>query len=192
MTPEHTGLVLMFCSIACGLGAFAISFLVKYLGVVPIMLGSNIPYHILTVMVPLMPTMQTAIIMSILKSFASNMSLSCRQTYVMSLAKSHEKSASNGLVAVFRALGLVFSPFPMSYMMNSPAHSLLFSLPYYLNAGIKSIFDILLLLFCLFVPVTTDISKSQACEGKDYSANINPIQGKPVTISTRGVFVNTV
>ena len=89
METEHIGLLLMVCCISSGVGGFIASIAVSYVGIVPIMIGSHIPSDFFVILIPLMPSKQLSIIMCILRSFTSNMNLSCKQTYIMSLVKSN-------------------------------------------------------------------------------------------------------
>jgi predicted MFS family arabinose efflux permease len=82
-SPELIGLVLMICSIISGIGGFLASQSVKYIGIIAVMIGSHLPSNLFLILIPLMPTLQLSIIMTILKSFTTNMNLSCRQTYIM-------------------------------------------------------------------------------------------------------------
>lgn len=151
ISSEHIGIIMMVCSIASGVGAFIASLLVSPIGIVPIMIGTHIPSLIFLILIPIMPTKILSIVMCVLKSFSSNMNLSARQTYIMSLVKSDEKSAANGIMGMSRTLGSIFSPMPLSHMINGGAGSFKFSLPFYLNGSIKFVLDLLLLVFYVII-----------------------------------------
>ena len=73
----------MSCSIVSGIGGFLASLSVEHIGIIPVMIGSHIPCNIFMALIPTMPTFQLSVVLTVLKSFTVNMSLSCRQTYIM-------------------------------------------------------------------------------------------------------------
>lgn len=74
------------------------------------------------------------------------MNVSSKQTYLFSLARSSEKSAAGSLYVNSKALGQIFSPIPLSYMMDASS-KIVQALPYLINAVIKTCFDISIWIF---------------------------------------------
>lgn len=137
----------MVCTIVGSVGAVWSSKLVKKYGAMETMLITHIPASITIILIPLMPTKTLTIIIMLVRFSTGNMNISARQTYVATLVRPDERSASGGISNIARSFGLCFSPIFLGHMMDKPPHSLGFNMPFYLAGSVKLFYDFLIWIF---------------------------------------------
>ena len=112
------------------------------------MVVTHLPSNILLILVPLMPTLQLAIFVLLVRFSISQMDVPARQSYIMAVVAADERSAAAGITGVARTIGAAISPLIVGYMFARPA---LINLPFFLAGTLKITYD--LLLFRAFVAV---------------------------------------
>ena len=74
------------------------------------MVFTHIPSNVLLILVPLMPNLQLAIAVLLLRFSLSQMDVPTRQSYVMAVVDPDERSAAAGVTGIARTTGAAISP----------------------------------------------------------------------------------
>lgn len=143
---KNMAIILMINNIISGVGALFASYFVKHFGLINVIIFTHIPCNILSILIPIMPNKELSLMILLLKGFTCNMNVSSKQTYLLFLVDSSEKSAAGSLFVNSKALGQIFSAFPVSLMMDNSSF-LLKSLPFVLSGAIRMGSDLSIWLF---------------------------------------------
>jgi len=109
---------------------------------------THLPSNILLILVPLMPTLGSAIAVLLVRFSISQMDVPTRQSYTMAVVPPEERSAAAGITGVARSTGAAISPFFAGLLF---ARLSLINVPFFLAGGLKIVYD--LLLYKAFVTV---------------------------------------
>jgi MFS family permease len=82
-----------------------------------------------------------AILVLLLRFSISQMDVPTRQSYVMAVASSDERSAAAGITGVARTTGAALAPVFAGWMFARPS---LISSPFFIAGGLKIVYDLLL------------------------------------------------
>lgn len=140
------GTLFFGANLLAGCSALAATRLAGRIGLVRTMVSTHIPSNILLCLVPLMPTLWSAMLVLLLRASISQMDVPVRQAYTMAVVAPDERSAASGITTVARSVGAAVSPLLAGLIMG---HAPLFSLPFFLAGGLKIVYD--LLLYRMFV-----------------------------------------
>lgn len=143
MNPEMLGSLMSVANVLAGLSALVAAPLVGLIGPINTMVVTHFPSNILLLLVPLMPGIETAVVMLLLRFTISQMDVPARQVFVTTAVAADERSAAGGITAVVRSAGLSVSPIIAGYLLQ---HSWLFAAPFMIAGGLKCFYDILLFL----------------------------------------------
>jgi len=88
--------------------------------------------------VPLMPTMELAVAMLLIRHLLSQMDVPTRQSYTMAIVDPAERAASAGVLSVARNAGAAIAPLFTGAILAAPA----LGLPFLLAGGTKIIYDV--------------------------------------------------
>jgi hypothetical protein len=80
------------------LGAPAIA---RRFGLLKTMVFSHLPSNVLLLLVPLMPTLQSAVAMLLARNLLSQLDVPTRQSYTMAVVHPEERAASAGILSVY-------------------------------------------------------------------------------------------
>lgn len=140
---EAAGLggVFMAANMLAGLSALAAGWLARKIGLVNTMVFTHLPSNVLLMLVPLMPTVELAVALLLLRFSISQMDVPTRQAYTMAVVAPDERAAASGITTVARSIGAAVSPAIATRLIAVPA---LLSLPLLLAGGIKIVYDLLL------------------------------------------------
>jgi MFS family permease len=105
------------------------------------MVFTHIPSNVLLMLVPLMPTLQLAILVLLLRFSISQMDVPTRQSYTMAVVDPDERSAASGVTTIARSIGSALSPVLTGLFLATPA---LLSLPFLASGSLKIVYDLLL------------------------------------------------
>jgi MFS family permease len=105
------------------------------------MVLTHLPSNILLILVPLMPNLSLAVLVLLLRFSISQMDVPTRQSYVMAVVRSDERSAAAGITGVARTTGAAISPLFVGYMF---ARSSWINVPFFLAGALKIVYDLLL------------------------------------------------
>jgi MFS family permease len=139
--PGVIGSIFFGANILAGISALLAGRLAKRFGLINTMVFTHIPSNILLMLVPLMPTLESAVVVLLARFAISQMDVPTRQSYTMAIVEPDERSAASGVTSIARSLGAAISPSLTGYFLSNP---LLLGLPFFLSGGLKIIYDILL------------------------------------------------
>jgi MFS family permease len=135
------GSIFFGANILAGISALLAGTLAKKIGLINTMVFTHIPSNILLMLVPLMPSLQLAIAVLLLRFSISQMDVPTRQSYTMAVVAPDERSAASGVTTIARSVGAALSPTLTGIFFGIPA---LISAPFYLAGGLKIVYDLLL------------------------------------------------
>jgi MFS family permease len=105
------------------------------------MVFTHLPSNVLLILVPLMPTVELAILVLLLRYSLSQMDVPTRQSYTMAVVAPEERAAASGITNVARTTGAALSPLFAGMLFAQPA---LMNVPFYIAGGLKIAYDLLL------------------------------------------------
>jgi MFS family permease len=135
------GGLLFGANILAGLSALAAAPLAARFGLVPTMVFTHLPSNILLMLVPLMPTVQLAAGVLLVRFSISQMDVPTRQSYTMAIVAPDERAAAAGVTGIARSLGVAVSPLIAGPLYLS---AMLAGLPFIIAGGVKVVYDLLL------------------------------------------------
>ncbi|MEO8228282.1 MAG: MFS transporter [Chloroflexota bacterium] len=111
------------------------------IGLVNTMVFTHLPSNVLLILVPLMPNLELAIAVLLLRFSLSQMDVPTRQSYVMAVVDPDERSAAAGVTGIARTTGAALSP-----ALSAPlvANAGLAAVPFLVAGGLKIVYDLLL------------------------------------------------
>jgi MFS family permease len=146
--PGTLGAIFFWANIFAGLSALAASRLAARIGLVRTMVFTHVPSNILLILVPLMPTLSSAIAVLLVRFSISQMDVPTRQSFVMAVVPPEERSAAAGVTGVARTIGASISPVLAGMLF---AHPSLVNVPFFIAGVLKISYDVTL--YRLFVAV---------------------------------------
>jgi MFS family permease len=153
--PAELGAIFFGANVFAGISALLASRIAARFGLVRTMVFTHLPSNILLILVPLMPTVELATTVLLLRFSISQMDVPTRQSYVMAVVGPEERSAAAGITGVARTIGASAAPVFAGMMLARPA---LISVPFFLAGTLKIAYD--LLLYREFVSVRPPEEKS--------------------------------
>jgi MFS family permease len=135
------GSIFFGANILAGFSALLAARVAKSIGLINTMVFTHIPSNILLCLVPLMPNLESAIAVLLLRFTISQMDVPTRQSYTMAVVAADERTAASGITNVARSIGASFSPALSGLFLAHPA---LISAPFFLAGGLKIIYDLFL------------------------------------------------
>ena len=139
--PATLGVIFFWANVLSGFSALAASRIAARIGLVRTMVFTHLPSNILLILIPVMPNLQLATLMLLLRFSISQMDVPTRQSYVMAIVRPEERSAAAGVTGVARTTGAAIAPWLAGLLLGVPA---LISWPFYLAGGLKIVYDVLL------------------------------------------------
>jgi MFS family permease len=139
--PAMLGAIFFGANVFAAISALSASWLASKIGLINTMVFTHLPSNVLLILVPLMPNVELAITMLLLRFSISQMDVPTRQSYVMAVVRPDERSSAAGVTAVARSVGASVSPSLGTMLMANPA---LMGVPFFLGGGLKIIYDLLL------------------------------------------------
>jgi MFS family permease len=139
--PGALGVIFFWANIFAGLSALAASRLAARIGLVRTMVVTHLPSNILLILVPLMPTLWSAVAVLLVRFSISQMDVPTRQSFVMAVVPPEERSAAAGVTGVARTVGAAISPLFAGMLFAHPA---LISVPFFVAGVLKSAYDLTL------------------------------------------------
>ncbi|MBF0467559.1 MAG: MFS transporter [Desulfamplus sp.] len=133
------GSILFGANIFAGISALLAVRIAKHIGLVKTMVFTHIPSNILLCAIPLMPNLESAIVVLLLRASISQMDVPTRQSYTMAVVAPDERTAASGITNIARSVGASCSPVLTGFLIANP---LLFSMPFFLAGGLKIIYDL--------------------------------------------------
>jgi MFS family permease len=107
-------------------------------GLLNTMVFTHLPSNILILLVPMMPNLELAVIMLLVRNLLSQLDVPTRQSYTMAVVDPDERSASAGILSVARNAGAAAAPLFTGAVLAVPS----LGLPFLLAGGLKIIYDL--------------------------------------------------
>jgi MFS family permease len=139
--PGVLGLVFFGSNLLSAVSALSAARIAARIGLINTMVFTHLPSNVLLILVPLMPTLELAIVVLLLRFCLSQMDVPTRQSYVMAVVDPDERSAAAGVTGIARTTGAAISPSVSTVLVSSAAFA---ALPFFLAGGLKIVYDLLL------------------------------------------------
>jgi MFS family permease len=139
--PAALGAIFFGANIFAGISALLASRLASRFGLVRTMVFTHLPSNILLILLPLMPSLQLAIVVLLLRFSISQMDVPTRQSYTMAVVHPEERSAAAGITGVARTIGASIPPMFVGLMFANPR---LINVPFFIAGTLKIAYDLLL------------------------------------------------
>jgi MFS family permease len=107
-------------------------------GLLNTMVFTHLPSNFLILLVPLMPNLELAVVMLLLRNSLSQLDVPTRQSYTMAVVDADERAASAGILSVARNAGAALAPLFTGAILAKPT----WGLPFLLAGGLKVIYDL--------------------------------------------------
>jgi MFS family permease len=114
--------------------------LARRIGLVNTMVFTHIPSSLLLVAVTFAPTFWHAVVLFLVRELLVEMDVPTRQSYVMAIVRPEERMAASAVTTVVRSAGWAIAPVMAGPLMGGLA----LSVPLYIGAGLKILYDGLL------------------------------------------------
>lgn len=131
-------------NIFAALSFLAAPAMARRFGLLNTMVFTHLPSNFLILLVPLMPNVESATAVLLLRFSLSQMDVPTRQSYTMAVVDADERAAAAGVLSVARNAGAALAPLFTGALLATPA----MGLPFLLAGGIKIVYD--LWIFTLF------------------------------------------
>lgn len=141
LDPAALGTVFLFANLVTGISALAAGRLARRIGLLNTMVFTHLPSNVLLMLVALMPEVDSAAGVLLLRFSISQMDVPTRQAYTMAVVHPDERSAAAGLTGVARSIGAAVSPALATMLIGSAGWM---GLPFILAGGLKIAYDLLL------------------------------------------------
>jgi len=135
------GAVFFWANVFAGLSALLASRLAARIGLIRTMVFTHLPSNVLLILVPLMPSLWSAVAVLLVRFSISQMDVPARQSYVMAVVTPEERAAAGGFTGVARTIGASISPFFVGLMFARPS---LMNLPFFIAGTLKIVYDVVL------------------------------------------------
>eukprot|EP00276_Gloeochaete_wittrockiana_P007875 CAMPEP_0184663310 /NCGR_PEP_ID=MMETSP0308-20130426/47661_1 /TAXON_ID=38269 /ORGANISM="Gloeochaete witrockiana, Strain SAG 46.84" /LENGTH=411 /DNA_ID=CAMNT_0027105975 /DNA_START=364 /DNA_END=1602 /DNA_ORIENTATION=- len=141
--PAELGRILFGANVLGGASALLAPIMARRIGLVRTMVFTHLPSSIFLLLVPLMPSLNLAVLMLLLRFSISQMDVPTRSSYTVAVCDPRERTAAAGFTNICRTLGASLSPFFAGVLFsNSKA---LLGVPFFLGAFFMIVYDLLLL-----------------------------------------------
>lgn len=141
VAPATLGGIFFGANIFAGISALLASRLAARIGLVRTMVFTHLPSNILLILVPLMPSLELAIFVLLVRFSISQMDVPTRQSYTMAIVAPPERSAAAGITGVARTTGAALAPFFAGLLFARPEF---INLPFFIAGSVKIAYDLLL------------------------------------------------
>ncbi len=139
--PATLGAIFFWANVFAGISALVASRLAARIGLVRTMVFTHLPSNVLLILVPLMPNLQLAVLVLLLRFSISQMDVPARQSYTMAVVPPEERSAAGGFTGVARTTGAAISPLFAGFLFAKPS---LISVPFFIAGTLKIVYDLML------------------------------------------------
>jgi MFS family permease len=140
--PEAVlGGIFFGANLLAAVSALAASRLAARFGLINTMVFTHLPSNVLLILVPLMPSVELAVLVLLARFSISQMDVPTRQSYTMAVVAKDERSAAAGVTGIARTTGAAVGPLIATPLIVMPA---LAAVPFLLGGGLKIVYDLLL------------------------------------------------
>ena len=139
--PGVLGAVFFGSNLLSAVSALSAARIAARIGLINTMVFTHLPSNVLLILIPLMPTLELAVAVLLLRFSLSQMDVPTRQSYVMAVVDPDERSAAAGVTGIARTTGAAISPSVSTVLVSSASFA---ALPFFLAGGLKIVYDLLL------------------------------------------------
>jgi MFS family permease len=140
--PEPVlGAIFFGANLLAAVSALAAARIAARIGLINTMVFTHLPSNVLLMLVPLMPTVELAIIVLLARFSISQMDVPTRQSYTMAVVEPDERSAAAGVTGIARTTGAALSPLIAAPLFATAG---LAAVPFFLAGGLKIVYDLAL------------------------------------------------
>jgi predicted MFS family arabinose efflux permease len=133
------GAILFGANLLAGVTSLGAAWLASRIGLVKTMFVTHLPSNVLLCLVPLMPTLELAVAVLLVRFSISQMDVPTRQSYTMAVVAPDERSAAAGITAIARSAGAAVAPALGGLVMAASLAA-----PFFVSGGLKIVYDLLL------------------------------------------------
>jgi MFS family permease len=137
--PEILGTIFFTANLLAAGSALVAARLADRFGLVNTMVFTHLPSNVLLILVPIMPNLESAVAVLLVRFSISQMDVPTRQSYTMAVVNPDERSAAAGITTVARSVGAALSPFLAARLLAVPA---LVGVPFFIAGGVKILYDL--------------------------------------------------
>jgi predicted MFS family arabinose efflux permease len=135
------GAIFFGANLLAGISALSAGWLARRIGLVNTMVFTHLPSNVLLLLVPLMPTLGSAIAVLLVRFSISQMDVPTRQSYTLAVVDPDERSAAAGVTGIARTVGSSLAPLLAGPLYAVPA---LAGIPFLVAGGLKIAYDLVL------------------------------------------------
>ena len=139
--PGLLGLIFFGANLLAAVSSLSAARIAARIGLIDTMVFTHLPSNVLLILVPLMPNLQLAIAVLLLRYSLSQMDVPTRQSYVMAVVEPDERSAAAGVTGIARTTGAALSPALSAPLVASASYA---AVPFYIAGGLKIVYDLLI------------------------------------------------
>jgi MFS family permease len=141
VNPATLGMIFFWANIFAGISALLAARLATRWGLINTMVVTHLPSNILLILVPLMPSLELAVLVLLVRFSISQMDVPTRQSYIMAVVSKEERSSAAGIAGVARTTGAAISPLFVGFMFARPSWV---NAPFFIAGTLKILYDVLL------------------------------------------------
>ena len=151
-SAELMGLVLFCSGLLQALSSIASGWIATRIGLLTTMVFTHLPSNVLLILIPVMPTLGSAVAMLLLRSTLSQMDVPARQAYVTALVDPEERTAAAAFTNTARYVVRPFGAASAGLLMQSVA----VGAPFVVAGVLKSLYDVLVFARFRRVPLSEE------------------------------------
>ena len=140
--PALLGGIFFGANALAGLSGLVAARLAARIGLIETMVVTHIPSNVLLILVPLMPSLELAIAVLLVRFSISQMDVPTRQSYTMAVVAPDERSAASGITGMARSAGAAVAPLMAAPLVAAPV--LAGGLPFVIAGVLKIGYDLAL------------------------------------------------
>src|SRR5207245_4943351 len=108
-------------NLVAGFSGLAAAWVARRIGLLNTMIVTHLPSNVLLLLVPLMPNLELAVLVLLLRFSISQMDVPTRQSYTVAVVDPDERSAAAGVTGVARSVGAAVAPTLAMLLLANPA-----------------------------------------------------------------------
>jgi MFS family permease len=141
VSPAAIGGILFAANLLAGISALLAVRIAARIGLIRTMVYTHLPSNVLLILVPLMPTVELATLVLLVRFSISQMDVPTRQSYTMAVVDPDERSAAAGVTGIARSIGAAAAPIISAPLVGIPG---LAGAPFLIAGSLKIAYDLLL------------------------------------------------
>lgn len=137
--PAVLGSIFFTANLLAAGSALVAARLAERFGLINTMVFTHLPSNVLLILVPLMPNLELAVTVLLVRFSISQMDVPTRQSYTMAVVHADERSAAAGITTIARSVGAALSPYLANRCLAVPT---LLGVPFFVAGGVKILYDL--------------------------------------------------